>query len=65
MADRKITPVVDTDKQAIREGYVQALADLELIQTTDLNTNNKLQLAVKKQAEIIEKLLRFIKRRLI
>ena len=48
-------------KQAVREAYVQTIEDLEQIQTTDLNTVAKVQAAVKKQAEIIERLVKFIK----
>ena len=65
MTDIKHTPEKDLNKQAIKDNYIQALADLDMIQTTDLDNNAKLQLAVKGQAAMIEKLLKFIKSRLV
>jgi len=53
--------IVDPYNLEIREAYVQTIEDLEQIQTTDLNTVAKVQAAVKKQAEIIERLVKFIK----
>ena len=51
--------------QAVRDAYVQAIVDLDQIQSANLDTNAKLQLAVKGMSEIIEKLLKFIKNRMI
>ena len=65
MADIKITPAVDTHKKAIKDNYVQAVTDLETIQTTNLNTVAKLETAVQGQAAILEKLLKFIKNNMI
>ena len=52
-------------KDSLRDAYIKAIADLEQIQSANLDTNAKLQLAIKGQAEIIEKLLKFIKNRMI
>ena len=63
----KITPEIDQDKQAIKDNYLQAIADLDQIQNTDFTDGNttqivaKLDLAIRGQAAIIEKMLRFIK----
>ncbi|GAG85553.1 unnamed protein product [marine sediment metagenome] len=60
----KINITIDQDKKALKEAYNQALADLTTIQNTDLNTNAKLQQAVKGIADIVEKLLKVVKRRI-
>jgi len=65
MADILITPPVDQNKKAIKDNYVQAITDLETIQTTNLNTVAKLETAVQGQAAILEKLLKFIKNNMI
>ena len=65
MADILHTPQQDLNKKAIRDGYVQAITDLETIQSSNLNTVAKLETAVKGQAQIIEQLLKFIKTRLV
>ena len=71
MADILITPPIDTNKKAIKDNYVQAITDLETIQTTDFTSGNasqiaaKVDLALKGQAQIIEKLLKFIKNNMI
>lgn len=54
----------DIDKQALKDAYNQAITDLQQIQTTDLNTNAKLQTAVKGMAAILEKLLKVVRRRI-
>lgn len=56
--------VVDTDKNTLQDQYDQALVDLDLIQSTDLNNNAKLQSAIKASSEIIESLLKVVRRRL-
>ena len=65
MADILHIPQQDLNKKAIRDGYAQAITDLENIQTSNLNTTAKLETAVKGQALIIEQLLKFIKTRLV
>ena len=65
MADIKVSISIDEDKKYLRDNYLQAVADLEQIQSINLDTNAKLQLAIKGQAKIIEKLLKFIKNNMI
>ena len=61
----KVNVIDDPYKKVVADAYIQAITDLEQIQSVNLDTNAKLQLAVKGQAAIIEKLLKFIKNRLV
>ena len=65
MADTLHTPIDDLDKKALKDNYLQIIADLETIQTSNLNTTAKLETAVKEMALTIERLLKFIKNRMV
>ena len=65
MADTQIIPTVDQDKQTLKDNYLQIIADLETIQTSNLNTTAKLETAVQGMALTIERLLKFIKNRMV
>ena len=54
----------DLDKKAFRDAYVQAIADLQQVQSANLNTIPKLEMAVKGIAEILEKTLKVLKSRI-
>jgi len=60
----KINLAVDINKQVIRDAYVDAITVLEQIQNTASPTNAQVIAAIKKEAEILEKLLKFIKRQM-
>jgi len=57
----KITLSKDTNKQALKNAYQDAITLLEQIQNATNPTNAQVVQAVKKEAEIIEKLLKVIK----
>jgi hypothetical protein len=57
----KVTIAVDLDKKALRDGYIQAITDLTTIKNYTNPTNAQVIAAVKKEAEILEKLLKVIK----
>ena len=61
----KVTPAVDLNKKAVKDAYLQAITDLETIQTTANPTNAQVIWAVKKEAEIMEKLLKFVKSQIV
>lgn len=57
-----IPTTIDMDKAALREAYLQALEDLQIIQDAVDPTSAQMEWAIKKEAEILEKLLRAAKR---
>ena len=65
MPYKTVTITEDQNKKALKDAYLQAVENLSTIQSTNLDTNNKLQQAVKAEAAIILKLLKFIKTRLV
>ncbi len=63
MAYNPVTVQTDTERQALKTAYNQAITDLQTIQNASSPTNAQIIWAVKKLAEIQEKLLRFEARR--
>ena len=61
----KIIPAVDLNKQAIKDAYTQAITDLQTIQAGENPTPAQIIWSIKKEAEILEKLLKFIKSQII
>ena len=57
----KIEIAKDINKEALKTAYESAITSLTQIQTTTNPTNAQVVAAIKKEAEILEKLLRFIK----
>lgn len=53
---------IDIDKVALREAYLQALTDLQTIQDAVDPTAAEIVWGMKKEAEILEKLLKVVKR---
>lgn len=64
MADIKVTIAADTDRQAVKTAYTQAITDLQAIQAATSPTNAEVVAAVKRLADIQEKLLKFMARQI-
>ncbi|MBI5469017.1 MAG: hypothetical protein HY891_07765 [Deltaproteobacteria bacterium] len=64
MADIPIVIAIDTDKQTVNAAYAQAITDLQAIQAATDPTNAQVVAAVKKLADIQEKLLEFLARQI-
>lgn len=63
MSYNPVAVQTDAERQAIKTAYNQAITDLQTIQNAASPTNAQVVWAVKKLAEIQEKLLRFEARR--
>jgi len=60
----KIDLAVDQDKHSFRNTCLQAISDLQTIQTSNLDTIGKLEIGTKRIAQILEKTLRVFKSRI-
>ena len=60
MADRIVTIAVDEDRARLKAAYQQALTDLQAIQTKTSWTNAEAIAAIKRLADIQEKVLKLM-----
>jgi hypothetical protein len=56
-----ITPIINQDKKAVKDAYLQAITDLTSIQSNTTSTNAKLLANQKLIAGILLKLAKYIK----
>lgn len=64
MADIPVTIAVDADRQTVKAAYLQALTDLQAYQAKISWTNAEAIAAIKRLADIQEKVLKFMARQI-
>lgn len=62
MATRIVAVATDADRDTLRTSATEAVTDLKTIQSTAFANNNQRDAAIKKEAQILEKLVKVVAR---